>query len=154
MIEELNWLVDTNILLRFSPVDGTDYAEVRQAVRILASQGTALYYTSQNLSEFWNVCTRPNLANGFGLSVARTNDLVAGIEDICSLAPDSELSHQEWRRLVVAHQVSGTQVHDARIVATMRVNRITHLLTLNTKDFRRYSGIVATSPAEFLRSLT
>jgi predicted nucleic acid-binding protein len=109
---------------------------------------------SQNLSEFWNVCTRPKLANGFGLSIAKTNELVTGVEGICSLAPESELSHREWRRLVVSYQVSGTQVHDARIVATMRVNRITHLLTLNTRDFRRYSDIVAMSPAELLAQIS
>jgi predicted nucleic acid-binding protein len=153
-MEALDWLVDTNILLRFSPVDGTGYGDVRRAVSTLASQGGTLYYTSQNLSEFWNVCTRPKLANGFGLSIAKTNELVAGVEGICSLAPESELSHREWRRLVVSYQVSGTQVHDARIVATMRVNRITHLLTLNTRDFRRYSDIVAMSPAELLAQIS
>jgi hypothetical protein len=40
--------------------------------------------------------------------------------------------------------VSGIQVHDARMVAAMRVHGIANLLTLNAKDFRRYGGI--TSP--------
>lgn len=42
--------------------------------------------------------------------------------------------------LVVAHAVSGVQVHGARLAAAMRVHGVTHLLTLNTSDFERYPG--------------
>ena len=45
--------------------------------------------------------------------------------------------------------VSGVQVHDARLVATMIVHGVTHILTFNTSDFVRYApqGIVAVDPA-------
>ena len=35
-----------------------------------------------------------------------------------------------------------------RLVAVMRVHGLTHILTLNTQDFRRYPGIVAVHPQE------
>lgn len=54
----------------------------------------------------------------------------------------------EWRRLVVAHSVSGVQVHDARLAAAMLVHRIPYLLTLNARDFARYPGITALHPSE------
>jgi predicted nucleic acid-binding protein len=56
--------------------------------------------------------------------------------------------YTEWRRLVVSFEVSGMQVHDARIVAAMIVHGVTHILTFNTADFVRYStrGIVAVDP--------
>ena len=47
--------------------------------------------------------------------------------------------YAEWRQLIVAFGVSGAKVHDARLVATMRVHAVTHILTLNTADFTRYA---------------
>jgi predicted nucleic acid-binding protein len=54
--------------------------------------------------------------------------------------------------LVVAFSVSGVQVHDARLVAVMKVNSIDRILTLNTADFVRYAneGIVAVDPRSLL----
>ncbi len=54
--------------------------------------------------------------------------------------------------MVVAFGVSGVQVHDARLVAVMKVNSIDRILTLNTADFVRYAneGIVAVDPRSLL----
>jgi hypothetical protein len=59
-------------------------------------------------------------------------------------------TYQEWRKIVVAEGVSGIQVHDARLVVTMRIHRIEHLLTLNVGDFRRYDRLIAVSPQDLL----
>jgi hypothetical protein len=114
------------------------------------AQGSELFYTFQNLAEFWNVCTRPAERNGFGFSVAETDERASLIESKLTLAADSEAMYREWRQIVVAQEVSGIQVHDARLVAAMHVHRIEHLLTMNTGDFRRYAGVAAVSPQELL----
>jgi predicted nucleic acid-binding protein len=59
------------------------------------------------------------------------------------LLPDSLAVHQEWRRLLVVSNVSGVQVHDARLVAAMRVHGVGTILTFNEKDFARYTDIEA-----------
>src|SRR5690348_6506937 len=110
-------LTDTNILLRISQRQDPNYDIIRRALHSLRTAGAALYFTSQNLVEFWNVCTRPSMQNGYGLSIAETDRRAALIEATFSLLPDKEQVHAEWRRLVVVHSVSGIQVHDARIVA-------------------------------------
>ena len=46
------------------------------------------------------------------------------------------------------HGVSGKKAHDARLVATMTVNGITHILTFNADDFTRYAGITVLHPAK------
>jgi predicted nucleic acid-binding protein len=61
---------------------------------------------------------------------------------------DSSASYGIWRHLVVTRGVSGVQVHDARIAALMLANGITHILTYNGKDFTRFPGISALSPAD------
>ena len=53
----------------------------------------------------------------------------------------------EWEQLVVKHQVLGKQVHDTRLIAAMHVHGITHLLTFNTADFKRYDGITVVNPS-------
>ena len=142
------FLVDTNILLRLVQPDSADHEKVRRCVDLLWEQGADLFYTSQNLAEFWNVCTRPSEKNGFGFSIEETDERTAWIEDKLKLAPESEATHKEWRRLVVAHRVCGVQVHDARLIASMHVHGIGKLLTLNVRDFRRYDGIIVVSPCD------
>jgi len=149
-----SYLVDTNILLRLVQPDSPEYGTIRQCTDRLWAQGADLFYTSQNLAEFWNVCTRPADRNGFGFSVAETDERATLIESKFSFAADSQATHQEWRKIVVAAGVSGIQVHDARMVAAMRVHGIANLLTLNAKDFRRFSGITVLSPDEVLVSFS
>jgi hypothetical protein len=74
------------------------------------------------------------------------------VEDQLTFLEDSKAVHLEWRKSVVAHSVSGAQVHDARLVAAMHVHRVTHLLTFNTRDFVRYTGIVPVHPQRVERS--
>jgi predicted nucleic acid-binding protein len=51
--------------------------------------------------------------------------------------------------LVSRYRVSGVRVHDARLVATMHVHRVEHLLTFNTSDFIRYQELVTVvAPAD------
>ena len=44
----------------------------------------------------------------------------------------------------------GVQVHDARLVAAMKIHGINHILTLNVGDFKRYQteGIKAVTPQD------
>jgi predicted nucleic acid-binding protein len=144
------YLVDTNILLRLAQPDSPDHGVARQCADLLWAQGASLFYTSQNLAEFWNVCTRPADRNGFGFSVSETNERAGLVESQLVLAADSEATHREWRRIVVANRVSGIQVHDARPVAAMHVHRIENLLILNARDFHRYEDIVVVSPQNVL----
>ena len=139
-------LLDTNILLRLlNPVD-REYSIVRTAVDTLAVRGDEICFASQNLVEFWNVCTRPVDKNGFGLTSEETDARAKLIESQFVLLPDTDHIHAEWRRLVVAHAVAGVQVHDARIVAVMLAHGVRRLLTFNDQDFARYPAIAAVHP--------
>jgi predicted nucleic acid-binding protein len=143
---EPDYLADTNILLRISKRQEPTYQQVRTALRTLRVRGTTLCFTSQNMAEFWNVCTRPVDRNGFGLSIAETNRRAQVIESTFKLLPDNDRVHTEWRRLIVTHSVMGVQVYDARLVAAMRVHGIAHIVTLNDRDFSRYPGVTAVHP--------
>lgn len=69
MASEPSYLIDTNVLLRLSKQDDPNHGMVHAAIDALTKRGTQLCYTAQNISEFWNVRTRPASHNGFGLSI-------------------------------------------------------------------------------------
>lgn len=144
------YLTDTNVLLGIAHPDDPRYPIVQAAVHKLWTNGHELQATSQNFSEFWNVSTRPPDRNGFGLTPDETDELLQGLEQSFPLLLDSSNVYAIWRRLVVDYNVSGVQVHDARLVAMMLVYDVKYILTFNTQDFTRYTseGIIAVDPSE------
>ena len=113
------YLIDTNVLLRLSRTADPENELVRKALEAIDRQAAELYFSLQNIGEFWNVCTRSPEKNGFGLSIEETNGRVEVIERTMTLLPDNEHVYSSWRRIVSAHDVRGVQVHDARLVALM-----------------------------------
>lgn len=139
-------LVDTNILLRSVEPLHPQYSVAVGAVSRLLAENTPVCFTLQNIAEFWNVATRPKDKNGLGLTIPAVLDEVEKIESLLMLLPDTPAVYAEWKRIVVEHNVSGVQVHDARLVATMKTHGVTGLLTFDVGDFSRYSGIEVTHP--------
>ena len=60
----MNLLVDTNVLLRRARPSDPHYSSARNAIDTLAQQGEAMYISSQNVIECWNVLTRPATSIG------------------------------------------------------------------------------------------
>jgi len=140
------YLADTNVLLRLAKRDRAGYPVVRKASSLLEARGIRLAFTLQNMTEFWNVSTRPIKDNGFGLTVEECETNVWDIEKGLIFLPDNEAVYNEWRRIVLKHRVSGVQVHDARLAASMYAHGLTHILTFNIADFARFDGITAVHP--------
>ena len=141
--------IDANVLLRLAQKEHPLHLVSRQAVLRMQAENENLCYLPQNVAEFWNVLTRPPTARGgFGLTPVQADRRTRRLEKLFSLLPDTPDIYPEWRRLIVEFGVSGVQVHDARIAASLRVHGVTQLLTFNTKDFTRYSGFTAIDPAQ------
>jgi len=118
------------------------------ALEHLLQDADQVCLASQNLIEFWNVCTRPLDKNGLGMSVQETYAELIRLEGIFSILPDTPYIYPQWKQLVEEHEVKGVNVHDAKLVAVMLVNGISHILTFNTEDFRRFSHITVVNPSE------
>lgn len=131
-------LADTNILTRSLAEAKSGSQTLLESLDRLSAAGDAIYLAPQNLIEFWRVCTRSLQQNGLGLLPATADREVAKLEAIFRLLPEVPEIYNRWRVLVVAHSVSGAQVHDARLVATMLVYGIESILTFNGRDFQRY----------------
>ena len=142
--------VDTNILLRSIDVGDPSQPVAHNAMILLRQNGESLSVFSQNLIEFWSVATRPIINNGLGLSTAQAEIELTKLKALFLLLPDAPDIFSQWERIVLQYQVSGKQAHDARIVAAMIVHDVTHLLTFNTADFKRFKTITAVNPQSIL----
>lgn len=142
----MDYLSDTNIILRLAEPAHPMHDTTLKAVKKLLSNGDKICLIPQNLIEFWNVATRPANNNGLGWTPQQTDTEVADLEAIFTILPDTQTIYSEWRKLVVKHSVAGKQVHDTRIVAAMYVHKITHLLTFNVGDFKRFPNIILVNP--------
>ncbi|BDI31514.1 hypothetical protein CCAX7_35650 [Capsulimonas corticalis] len=141
------YCLDTNVLLRWTEPGTPMCEQARVAVKALRAQGEAVSILPQNIVEFWAAATRPPSANGLGLTPAQADAEIGKLEALFPLLADTPMIHPEWRRLVVSCGVSGIQAHDARIAAALRTHGVTHLLTFNVRDFKRY-GVSAVLPLD------
>jgi predicted nucleic acid-binding protein len=116
------------------------------AVETLLEQGEILDITPQNIVEFWNVCTRPLDKNGLGMTSKEADAEVTKFKALLPLKLDVPDIHQQWRTLVLKYDVKGVNVHDARLVAACIIHGLTHILTFNDRDFRRYEEITVVHP--------
>lgn len=142
----MSYLVDTNVLLRSAQPHHPMHADAVAATLTLKQSGESLCITPQNLIEFWAVATRPISANGLELSVADAAKELKRLKKFFVFRHDIPAIYTEWEKLVVQHQVMGKPSHDARLVAAMMAHKLTHILTFNTDDFKRFSGITAVAP--------
>jgi predicted nucleic acid-binding protein len=53
-----------------------------------------------------------------------------------------------WLDIVVAHDLKGKRIHDAHLLATMKANGVTRLLTCNSADFPAEAGISILTPGD------
>lgn len=145
------FLIDTNILLRSAEPSHPIYPIAINATSLLRERGELLCIVPQNLGEFWNVYTRPLEKNGLGHSASEAETEVQHLENLFELRLDNAEIYHEWKRILIQYSIIGVSVHDARLVAAMFVHGLTHILTFNTDDFRRYTEIAAVNPSK-LRS--
>jgi predicted nucleic acid-binding protein len=152
----VRYLLDTNILLRLAQRNHPMHKDARECLRVLLRRKDVLQVVPQVMIEFWVVATRPVSSNGLGLTVETVKRRVEKAESFFEVLLDVAAIYSEWLRIVHTYSVSGVCAHDARIVAAMRTHSLTHLLTFNADDFKRFHKmeITVVTPAEILRPIS
>ncbi|QQS48662.1 MAG: PIN domain-containing protein [Acidobacteriota bacterium] len=147
----MSYAVDTNILARSIQKNHPAQREVIVALEALRMRGEVISTLAQNLYEFWAIATRPRKYNGLGLSIPETQSEITRIKSLFRLLTDTPDIYPEWEQLVIRYSIAGKNAHDARIVAAMRVHGISHLLTFNTDDFKRFQELITVvKPSEVI----
>ena len=139
---------DTNIVLRLENRSDALHGMVAEATQNLVTRGDQPCVAPQVLIEFWAVATRPVNARGFGWTTKRTELEFEKLLTQFEVLESTVAVFSRWRQLVVEYGVSGKQVHDTHIAAAIIEHSVTHLLTLNPDDFKRFPDIEVIHPSE------
>jgi predicted nucleic acid-binding protein len=137
--------VDTNILIYSTSGVSPWRVQAIQMLETVRQSGVEIILSTQILREYLATATRLN-AQGIGLPLV---DILANLQTFQTqfrIVEDNQAVFNTLTILAQNFQMAGRQVYDANIVATMQAYGITHLLTHNTADFIRYSGIITVVP--------
>ncbi|MBD1824176.1 PIN domain-containing protein [Cyanobacteria bacterium FACHB-DQ100] len=146
------YLLDTNILLRLSDPASPDQTRMFATIAQILTQGDQCCITAQVLIELWVVATRPTNVNGLGWTIEQTENAIVRLSAQFSFLRETEAIYPTWRNLVTAHRVKGKRTHDLRLIAVMQTHVVTHLLTLNPRDFPDVLGITIVHPQDLLNA--
>lgn len=144
------YLLDTNVVLRFCNPDDLQHHLATEAISCLLNQADESFLTAQVLIELWVVATRPVEVNGLGWTTEKTRNIIDELLNRFPLIEESPQIFSNWLDLVTTNKVMGKRTHDARLIAVMLANRITHLLTFNPSDFAVKSSITVVRPQELV----
>ena len=131
--------LDTNILLTATDVSRKSHTRAKDIFKTSLEVGFHLCLSGQVVREYLVVATRDRNLNGLGLV---TEDAVCNIESFLKravLLEETEAVSGHLVTLIRDHNLVGSRIHDANIVATMMAHSISKLITENPKDFREFT---------------
>lgn len=137
--------LDTNILVYANVASAPLHQAAITAIQNLWDSDSELWISRQVLREFLVTVTRPQTFAGprpISTALAR----VRYFQTRFKVAEDGPEIMERLLALMAQVSVAGKQVHDANIVATMQTYGISHLLTHNTADFKRFAGLITVLP--------
>ena len=154
----MGYLLDTSILVRLANAADPQRGMAFDALATLHRQSVQFWIAPQSLIEFWNVATRPQVANGLGLPVREVIALIKYFQSDFRLASETADIFPTLVSIGTAANVVGKQIHDARLVATCHVLQIPALLTFNHRHFVRFEqllpGLRVMTPAQVVGEST
>ncbi|SPE25411.1 PIN domain-containing protein (fragment) [Candidatus Sulfopaludibacter sp. SbA3] len=110
----MEWLIDTNVLLRLADAQSPEHAVAEAAIERLLAGNKTVFISTQVLVEFWAVATRPVSANGFGWSTATAAAAIRTLRSQFPLLNEAPEVLDCWIELVDRFEVVGKHTHDTR----------------------------------------
>jgi predicted nucleic acid-binding protein len=138
---------DANILAYAVNADAPQHTASRRLRDAAGDPSIKLYVTSHRLCEFYSIITSPRrvaVASSptEALSVISAILALPGID----VLPTPARAVAGWMQLLQRHPVTGADVFDLQIVATMQANGIQRIYTFNTNDFDIFSEVAVLTP--------
>lgn len=133
--------LDTNILVYASNSISPWHHFAKEKIRTLLSEKFRLFISPQILREYVSVASR-----SIGAEKPAPWEMILNnceyFQNHFTLLDEGRHTVIELMHLLSKIPSAGKHVHDANIVATMLAHHVPNLLTLNTGDFTRYSGLI------------
>jgi toxin-antitoxin system PIN domain toxin len=142
-------MLDANILVYAVEAGAPQHAISRALIEAARDPATALYLTSQVLCEFYSVVTNPRRVAA-PRSPAEAVDAISALLALPGIRvlPTPASAVAGWMALLQRHPVTGGDVFDLQLVATMQASGIHQIYTFNTRDFAVFPELTAITPPE------
>ena len=138
-------LADTNVLIYALDADAPHHTAARALIEAARDGATTLYVTSQILCEFYSVVTNARRV-AKPRSPAEALDAISDLLTFLHVLPVPALVVESWMGLARRHPVTGADVFDLQIAATMQANDVRRIYTFNTGDFEMIGEISVVTP--------
>jgi predicted nucleic acid-binding protein len=140
-------IVDANVLAYAVNADAPQHAVSRALLEAASDPSVRLYVTSQILCELYSVITNPRRV-AVASSPTEALRLISALLALPGLRvlPIPARAVAGWMELLRRHPVTGGDVFDLQIVATMQANGVQRIYTFNTNDFKMFSEFTAVTP--------
>lgn len=138
-------VVDTNVLVYALDADAPQHAAARALLEGGRDPSTTLYITLQILGEFYSIVTNPRRVP----KPRSAADPLAAISDLLSyvrVLPVPARAIEGWLDLLRRQPVTGGDVFDLQIVATMQANDVQTIYTFNRADFSVFTELAVVTP--------
>jgi toxin-antitoxin system PIN domain toxin len=138
--------LDTNLLIHAHQREADLHAGARETVRILAESSVPWAICFHSLVEFYGVVTQPRLWKETSSPAQAMKQIRAWRESpSLRILCDSVSGLDRLGQLVLAGQVRGSLVHDARIAACCLNQGVSELWTVD-RDFSRFPSLKTRNP--------
>ena len=131
-------VLDANVLAYAVNADAPQHAASRALLEAASDPSVTLYVTSQILCEFYSLITNPRrvavVSSAEALSIISAMLALPGLY----VLPTPARAVAGWMQLLQRHPVTGGDVFDLQIVATMQANGIQRIYTFNIDDSRYF----------------
>jgi predicted nucleic acid-binding protein len=138
-------LIDANVLVYAMDGDAPQHKASRALLDAARDQSTTLFVTSQVLCEFYSIVT-----NSRRVPKPRSSDdamrAISGLLVFLRVLPSPASVVEAWLDLLRRHPVTGGEVFDLQIVATMQANGIQRIYTFNASDFAVFPELAVITP--------
>jgi uncharacterized protein len=138
-------IIDTNVLVYALDADAPQHAASRALLETAREGSTTLYVTSQILCEFYSVVT-----NARRVAKPRSPDdasnTVSDVITFLHVLPIPAYTVEGWLSLLRRHPVTGGDIFDLQIIASMQANGVQRIYTFNTDDFEAFPELSVVTP--------
>jgi toxin-antitoxin system PIN domain toxin len=141
-------LVDANVLVYATNADAANHDASRALLNNPRDPSVTLYVTSQILCEFYSIITNPRRVTTpssptEAVSIISTLLALPGIH----LVPAPVRVVSILTELLRRHPVTGGEVFDLQIIATMLANNVGRIYTFNARDFEMFTELIVVVPS-------
>ena len=138
-------IVDANVLVYAFDADALQHLASRNLLDVGRRGAATIYVTSQILCEFYSIVTNPRRV----AKPRRAADAVAAIAGMLSFVqvlPTPARAVEAWLDLLRLRPVTGGDIFDLQIIATMKANNVSRIYTYNAADFRVFPELTVVVP--------